>query len=99
MKALLPLLLFLLVPALLVGDTYTGKCVGITDGDTISVMHSGKAVKIQLEGIDCPEHRTVDPKVGGSSLLTHPIPFSPDAPDNQAFMPKPNDTGFPSVSV
>ena len=37
------------------GDTYTGKCVGVIDGDTISVMHSGKPVKIRLEGIDCPE--------------------------------------------
>jgi endonuclease YncB( thermonuclease family) len=29
-----------------------GKCVGIADGDTISVMRDGMAVKIRLEGID-----------------------------------------------
>lgn len=34
---------------------FTGKVVGVTDGDTISVMHNGKAEKIGLNGIDCPE--------------------------------------------
>lgn len=55
MRLLPPLVLLLLAAPLLWADTYTGKCVSITDGDTISVMHSGKAVKIRLEGIDCPE--------------------------------------------
>jgi micrococcal nuclease len=36
-------------------ETFTGKCVGVTDGDTISVMRNGRAVKVRLEGIDCPE--------------------------------------------
>ncbi len=36
-------------------ETFEGKCVGVTDGDTISVMHGGRAVKVRLEGIDCPE--------------------------------------------
>jgi len=39
------------------GENFTGKCVGISDGDTISVMRNGKAVKIRLEGIDCPEKK------------------------------------------
>lgn len=56
MKPLSSLLLFLLLATpLLAGETYTGKCVGVHDGDTISVMHAGRAVKIRLEGIDCPE--------------------------------------------
>jgi micrococcal nuclease len=29
--------------------------VGITDRDSISVMHSDKAEKIRLNGIDCPQ--------------------------------------------
>jgi endonuclease YncB( thermonuclease family) len=29
-----------------------GKCVGISDGDTIRVMHLGKTEKIRLFGID-----------------------------------------------
>jgi micrococcal nuclease len=45
----------LLVTPLLWAATYTGKCVGVTDGDTIAVVHSGKAMKVRLEGIDCPE--------------------------------------------
>jgi len=34
---------------------WSGKCVAVTDGDTIKVMHNGKAEKIRLYGIDCPE--------------------------------------------
>ena len=34
---------------------WSGKCVGIADGDTIRVMHRGKAERIRLYGIDCPE--------------------------------------------
>jgi micrococcal nuclease len=29
--------------------------VGVSDGDTLSVMHDGKAEKIRLRGIDAPE--------------------------------------------
>ena len=38
-------------------DTFTGKVVGVSDGDTISVMRAGKAVKVRLHGIDCPEKK------------------------------------------
>ncbi|NIM99383.1 MAG: SNase-like nuclease, partial [candidate division Zixibacteria bacterium] len=34
-----------------------GKVVGISDGDTISAMRGGRAVKVRLHGIDCPEKR------------------------------------------
>ena len=34
---------------------FSGRVVGVTDGDTIKVMHNGKAEKIRLHGIDCPE--------------------------------------------
>ncbi len=34
---------------------FTGKVVGIIDGDSIRVMHDGKAEQIRLAGIDCPE--------------------------------------------
>lgn len=46
--------LFLSPPSAAVG-AFWGKCVGITDGDTISVMRDDRAVKVRLEGIDCPE--------------------------------------------
>ncbi|AFM27728.1 thermonuclease family protein [Desulfomonile tiedjei] len=35
--------------------SWSGKCVAVTDGDTISVMHHDTAEKIRLYGIDCPE--------------------------------------------
>ncbi len=48
-------LLFLLSASWAFADTFSGKCVAIGDGDTISVMKDGRAVKIRIEGIDCPE--------------------------------------------
>lgn len=36
-------------------EQFTGKVVGVLDGDTIEVMNDGKAQRIRLEGIDCPE--------------------------------------------
>jgi endonuclease YncB( thermonuclease family) len=37
--------------------TWIGKVVGVSDGDTITVLHDGKAEKIRLYGIDCPEKK------------------------------------------
>ena len=34
---------------------FTGKVVGVTDGDTIKVMRDGRSVTIRLHGIDAPE--------------------------------------------
>lgn len=36
-------------------DNFSGNVVGISDGDTISVMHGGRPEKIRLNGIDAPE--------------------------------------------
>jgi endonuclease YncB( thermonuclease family) len=56
----------LLTPALLLGVVlaplfvhaeFMGKVVGVIDGDSIRVMHEGKAEQIRLLGIDCPEKR------------------------------------------
>ncbi|MBN1253946.1 MAG: thermonuclease family protein [Deltaproteobacteria bacterium] len=47
------LVIILIVPGVV--SAWSGKCVGVSDGDTISVMHGGKAEKIRLNGIDCPE--------------------------------------------
>ncbi len=35
----------------------TGRVVGVSDGDTITVLHNGKGERIRLHGIDCPEKR------------------------------------------
>jgi endonuclease YncB( thermonuclease family) len=45
-----------LAPAL-DAETFSGKVVGVSDGDTISVLRDGRAVKVRLHGIDCPESR------------------------------------------
>lgn len=34
---------------------FSGKVVGVIDGDSIRVMRSGKAEEVRLQGIDCPE--------------------------------------------
>ena len=46
---------FLLAPSLVFGAEFSGKVVGVSDGDSIKVMHNGKAEKVRLNGIDCPE--------------------------------------------
>lgn len=38
------------------GD-FVGKVVGVSDGDTIEVLRAGRAVRVRLQGIDCPESR------------------------------------------
>jgi micrococcal nuclease len=40
---------------LMAAPTFTGKVVGVSDGDTITVLRGHETVKIRLEGIDCPE--------------------------------------------
>ena len=49
--------ILLLIPILAFAQIFSGKCVGVTDGDTIGVLKDGKEVKIRLDGIDCPESR------------------------------------------
>ncbi len=36
---------------------FTGQVVGVVDGDTIDVLHNGKAERVRLYGIDCPEKK------------------------------------------
>ena len=50
----LPVCLFLSQVSL-AAETFSGRCVGVSDGDTIKVLRDGKEAKIRLEGIDCPE--------------------------------------------
>jgi len=51
-----------LIPALILisalySYAFQGKVVGVSDGDTITVMHNGTGEKIRLYGIDTPEKR------------------------------------------
>jgi endonuclease YncB( thermonuclease family) len=38
-----------------IAEDLTGPVVSILDGDTIEVLHDGRAERIRLNGIDCPE--------------------------------------------
>ena len=51
------LLIVILVLISSLSWAWEGKCVAVTDGDTIKVMHEGKAERIRLYGIDCPERK------------------------------------------
>ena len=58
-KPIVILAIILILPVLAWSQTssWTGKVVGVSDGDTITVMHYGKDERIRLYGIDCPEKR------------------------------------------
>jgi endonuclease YncB( thermonuclease family) len=63
MRARLPLVGLLLAATLTAAprlsfaqpETFSGKVVGVTDGDTLRVLRGGREVKIRLHGIDAPE--------------------------------------------
>lgn len=38
-------------------DDFVGNVVGVSDGDTIEVMRSGRAERVRLYGVDSPERR------------------------------------------
>jgi micrococcal nuclease len=50
-QAVLCLALLIAVPA----HGWSGRVSAVADGDTLSVLQDGRAVKIRLYGIDCPE--------------------------------------------
>jgi endonuclease YncB( thermonuclease family) len=45
----------MLVPWRVCAEQCSGKVVGLSDGDTLSVLREGKAVKVRLHGVDTPE--------------------------------------------
>ncbi len=53
-----PLFLSLaLVASQALAADFTGRVVGVSDGDTITVLSKGTPVRIRLHGIDSPEKR------------------------------------------
>jgi len=56
--ATLPLFIsFALLASQALAADFSGRVVGVSDGDTITVLHNGKGERIRLHGIDCPEKR------------------------------------------
>jgi endonuclease YncB( thermonuclease family) len=51
--SVLVLALIISIPSL--AWAWSGKVVGVADGDTITVLHDRKQEKIRLWGIDCPK--------------------------------------------
>lgn len=50
------LTLFIITTYCSIGQTLTGKVVGISDGDTFTLLDTNNTqIKIRLHGIDCPE--------------------------------------------
>jgi len=50
-------LAFVILPGFCLAEEFTGRVVGVSDGDTITILHNGVGQKIRLNGIDCPEKR------------------------------------------
>jgi len=48
--------------------SFSGRCVGVTDGDTLTVLQGRVPVKIRLEGIDAPERRQPFGRAAKSAL-------------------------------
>ncbi len=42
-------------PDVRLGEQFNGQVVGVSDGDTISVMRDGREQRVRLAEIDCPE--------------------------------------------
>ncbi len=38
-------------------ESFIGRVIGVTDGDSLTILHDGKGEKVRLEGIDCPEKK------------------------------------------
>jgi endonuclease YncB( thermonuclease family) len=36
-------------------DVFEARCIGVTDGDTITVLRDGEQIRVRIEGIDAPE--------------------------------------------
>lgn len=51
--ACIALTLLSLIPSLSLA--WSGKVIGVADGDTITLLRDGKQISIRLYGIDCPE--------------------------------------------
>jgi len=58
-KGVLTLSFFaLIIPTISLQDekpVYKGKCIGVHDGDTITVLVGNRQIKVRIEGIDAPE--------------------------------------------
>jgi micrococcal nuclease len=56
-----PALVWLVLESLLAGpvaaEEFVGRVVGVTDGDTLTVLRARQAERVRLQGVDAPEKR------------------------------------------
>jgi endonuclease YncB( thermonuclease family) len=52
---ILIILLILAICFPVFAGSFTGKVIGVLDGDTIEVLVNKKSIRVRLHGIDCPE--------------------------------------------
>ena len=64
MKTLLPVLLLLAFAFTASAFEFTGKVVGVYDGDTITVLRGKERVRVRISAVDCPEVRAYFGKGG-----------------------------------
>lgn len=58
MKKIFSIIFFLMVSAICLAQDFSGKVIGVSDGDTIKVLDENKVEhKIRLYGIDAPEKK------------------------------------------
>ena len=81
LAALLALAITLCAGVATGADTFTGRVLAVSDGDTITVMRSGSPVKIRFNGIDAPEkaqpfgdraYQFVSRKANGETVTIRP---------------------------
>lgn len=53
--SLIMIAILLLTDTIVFAKSITGKCIGVSDGDTIKVLYGKVPINVRLEGIDCPE--------------------------------------------
>jgi endonuclease YncB( thermonuclease family) len=53
-RTFVSLAIVLLWSQLVIGEDFTRCVVGVSEGDTITVMHAGRGERIRLHGIDAP---------------------------------------------
>lgn len=70
------LFVLLLIGAPSSSSSFTGRVVGVVDGDTIKVMRAGQAVTVRLAEIDCPEKTQAFGQA--AKTMTSSLTFSQD---------------------
>jgi micrococcal nuclease len=56
-RAVLWLAVWALLAGVAAAEEFAGRVIGVTDGDTLTVLHARHPEKVRLQGVDAPEKR------------------------------------------